>query len=165
MLKTTTLLLLLVLTATIFEAACNQSKNIWSAQAKSPDGKVVANGQAVVRNRGLSIISIVETNVYVQWAGDERSQMLVLNLADGSDAPPDTTVDMRWLGPRHLELTYRGPRAVGFQAVKWAGVDISVRDLTEQEQGTGAAKRKDGSGVTQAPPPFAYQKTESPSSH
>jgi hypothetical protein len=38
---------------------------------------------------------------------------------------------MNWLTPTHLELLYEGsPQSVGFQAVKWADVEISARDLS-----------------------------------
>jgi hypothetical protein len=132
-------LLLLAVSMAIFASGCHSSETIWSAQANSPDGKVVASARADLRNKGLSIISGIDTNVYVNWAGDKRPAMLVLNLADGSDAPADTTVDMKWLTPTHLELTYKGNRSIGFQAVKWAGIDISVRDLS------GAASDTSGS--------------------
>lgn len=56
--------------------------------------------------------------------------MLVLELADASDAPVDTHVDMNWLTPTHLELTYKGNQTVVFQAVKWADIDITVRSLS-----------------------------------
>src|SRR5580698_5158474 len=128
-------LLLLALSPAIFASGCHSTETIWSAQAKSPDGKVVASAQADLRNKGLSIISGIDTNVYVNWAGDKRPPMLVLNLADGSDAPSDITVDMRWLAPTHLELTYKGNRSIGFQALKWAGIDISVRDLSNAASG------------------------------
>jgi len=133
-------LLLLAASVAIFASGCRSSETIWSAQAKSPDGKVVASARADLRNKGLSIISSIDTNVYVNWAGDKRPAMLVLNLADGSDAPADTTVEMKWLTPTHLELTYKGNRSVGFQAVKWAGIDISVRDLSSADANTSGTR-------------------------
>lgn len=35
---------------------------------------------------------------------------------------------MKWLTPTHLEVTYRSPRHLNFQAIKWADIDISLRD-------------------------------------
>jgi len=118
----------LLLCGFCFLFGCQSSRAVWSAQALSPDGKIVATARAVVRNAGLSIISGVDTNVYLNWSKDSRTPALILNLADGSDSPVDTAVQMKWLTPTHLELTYAGNRTVGFQAVKWAGVDISVRN-------------------------------------
>jgi hypothetical protein len=111
-------------------SGCRSSHTIWSSEARSPDGKLVASARTVVRNPGLAIISGVDTDVYLNWSKDSRSPMLILDLADGSDAANDTGVEMKWLTPTHLEVTYRGNRSIGFQAVKWAGVDISVRELT-----------------------------------
>jgi len=43
-----------------------------------------------------------------------------------------TQVDLKlnWLSPTHLEITYRQPASVDFQAIKCGGIDISVRDLS-----------------------------------
>ena len=49
-------------------------------------------------------------------------------LADASDSPADTHVQMTWSTPTQLELMYRGNQTVAFQAVKWANVNISVRE-------------------------------------
>jgi hypothetical protein len=43
---------------------------------------------------------------------------------------------MNWLTPSHLEVTYRQPARLDFQAVKCAGVDISVRDLSGETTNT-----------------------------
>ena len=61
-----------------------------------------------------------------------RTENLILELADGPRKPGDTVVAMKWLTPTHLELAYDGNRApLGFQAVRWAGVDIFVRNLSD----------------------------------
>lgn len=54
----------------------------------------------------------------------------VLELADASDAPVDTQVEMNWLTPSHLELAYKGNQTVVFQAIKCFGIDITVRDVS-----------------------------------
>jgi hypothetical protein len=123
---------LVIFGASLLLSGCGGSQTIWSAESKSPDGMVIATARAVSRNKGLSIISGVETNVYMNWATDKRPPTLILSLADGSDAPRDINVEMKWLNPMHLELKYTGNRVVGFQAVKWAGVDISVRESSSE---------------------------------
>lgn len=154
-----TLLVLLVLSTTFVCSGCNGSETIWSAEAKSPDAKVVAVARANLYNKGLSIISGIETNVYLSWAEDRRSPTLVLSLGDASDAPADTTVDMRWLSPTHLEILFRGNRIVAFQAVQWAGVEISVRDLASESHTSGTVNLRKPKDSLPSPPPFAYQKT------
>jgi len=39
-------------------------------------------------------------------------------------------VEMKWITPTHLDLAYKGQRTLDFQAVKCAGIDISVRDVS-----------------------------------
>jgi hypothetical protein len=38
---------------------------------------------------------------------------------------------MKWLTPTHVEVTYDGRGNLDFQVVKYGGVAISVRDLSE----------------------------------
>jgi hypothetical protein len=52
--------------------------------------------------------------------------MLIFSFSEG---PVDgMQVKMAWLSPTQLELTYEGQHTIDFQAVKCAGVDISVRN-------------------------------------
>jgi len=39
---------------------------------------------------------------------------------------------MKWATPTHLEVMYDGRADLGFQVVKYAGIDISVRDLSSK---------------------------------
>jgi hypothetical protein len=147
-------------------SSCKSSETIWPAEAKSPDGSVVASAQAVVRNKDLSIISGTATNVYLNWVETKPSPMLILSLADGSDSPVDTNVEIKWLSPTHLELTYRGNQTADFQAIKWGDIDISVRDLASEKTQNGTGDFKNGTWDSQLdPPPIAYQKTAAPQSN
>jgi hypothetical protein len=57
--------------------------------------------------------------------------MEILRLSDDYETPSDEiSVDMKWVTPAHLELTYKGHRMLVLQAAKCFGVDISVRDLS-----------------------------------
>src|ERR1700719_3097141 len=78
---------LLFFSACVFMSGCKGSETIWSAESRSPDGKLGASASAVLRNKGLSIISGIDTDVYLNWAADKRASTLILSLADGSDAP------------------------------------------------------------------------------
>jgi len=128
--RTVRVTLLVVTGACFLMSSCKASETIWSAEVKSPDGTIVASARAVLRNKGLSIISGIDTNVYLNWTADKRPPTLILSLADPSDTPDDTKVEMKWLAPTHLELTYSGDRSLVFQAVRWANVEISVRNLS-----------------------------------
>jgi hypothetical protein len=39
---------------------------------------------------------------------------------------------MKWLSPSHLDVSYDGTATVDFQVVKFAGVDISLRDASKE---------------------------------
>jgi hypothetical protein len=119
----------LILGVCIFMPGCKSAETIWSTDSRSPDGNVIASARTVARNKGLSVISGVDTSVSLNWATGSKHPTSILELADGSDAPADTTVEMNWLTPTHLELAYKGNQTVVFQAVKWVGIDITVRDL------------------------------------
>jgi hypothetical protein len=56
--------------------------------------------------------------------------MEILSFSDGLAGPGGMNVGMNWLTPTHLEITYKGHRALDFQAVRCAGIDISVRDVS-----------------------------------
>ncbi len=58
--------------------------------------------------------------------------MLILEFSGGQSESDGMRVGMNWLTPTHLELTYKGQRTIDFQAVKCAGVDVSVRDLSSE---------------------------------
>ena len=144
-------------------SACGGGQAIWSGYARSPDGNVMASARSLVLNGGLSIVTTIETNVYLQGVipVPGSSPTLILQLADATDAPADTRVTMNWLCPTHLELTVSGNQSIVFQAVKWGNIEISVRDLSK------AAIEHENATTTRrvpAPPPFAYQKTNAPQS-
>jgi hypothetical protein len=69
------------------------------------------------------------TRVFLNWAEGSQPTTIILAFAEGPDEPGGMNVEMTWLAPTHLELTYRGHRNLDFQAVKCHGIDISVREL------------------------------------
>ena len=149
---------LLTLAICALMSGCGGSA-IWSAESRSPDGKVLARARTAATSGGLSILSSTDTKVYLKWASGSRTATSVLELADASDAPGDTRVEMNWLTPTHLELTFKGNQTVVFQAIKWFGIDISVRDLSKAAVGN-ENKTRD---LAPTPPAFAYKKTAPPS--
>jgi hypothetical protein len=59
--------------------------------------------------------------------------MEVLGFSVGSLASQsgDLNLTMKWETPSHLDVTYNGHAAtLYFQVAKYAGIDISVRDLS-----------------------------------
>jgi hypothetical protein len=79
-------------------------------------------------NSGFVVPGPPTTFVYLQQTAGSQKAMLVFAFSQG---PPDgMKVNVNWLTPTHLELTYEGQHTIDFQAVKYAGVDISVRNAT-----------------------------------
>jgi hypothetical protein len=131
---------LLVVGLCIFLSGCKGSETIWSAEARSPDGKMIATGRTVAQS-GFGT-GYIGTTVQVNWTQGKQHPVEVLELSDGSEVPPDSTsVEMKWLTPTHLELTYRAPRSLDFQAVKCCGnIDITTRNLSSPASSTSALR-------------------------
>ena len=120
----------LVFGVCIVVSGCKSSGKIWSAEAGSPDGKMLASARADARSGfGTGYIGTV---VYLNWTKGSQPPMEILRLSDDYEMPTEEiSVEMKWLTPTHLELTYSGHRALVLQAAKCEGVDISVRDLSK----------------------------------
>lgn len=118
--------LLLGLVYCFFLVGC-RSAPTWSGESKSPDGKTIATA-STFQDAGF-LAGETQTTVYLNWAIGSQSKTLILAYSDGPTAQ-DMGVDMRWLTPTHLELSYKGQRSLDFQAVKCNGVDITVRNLS-----------------------------------
>jgi len=119
----------LVFGVCIVLSGCRSSNKIWSAEALSPDGNMLASARTDARSGfGTGYIGTV---VYLNWVKGSQPPMEILRLSDDYEMPSEEiSVDMKWLTPTHLELTYKGHRTLVLQASKCEGVDISVRDLS-----------------------------------
>ncbi len=118
----------LVVGVCVLVFGCRGSEKIWSAEARSPDGKMLATARTIAQS-GFGT-GYIGTIVYLNWSKGSQPPMEILGLSGGTEAPGATSVEMKWLTSTHLELTYKSPRTLDFQAVKCDGVDISVRDLS-----------------------------------
>jgi hypothetical protein len=115
---------LLIAAYCISIAGCKATP-IWSSEAKSPDGKTIATA-STFQDAGF-LAGETETTVYLNWPVGSQSKTLIFAYSDGPTAQ-DMAVEMNWLAPSHLELTYKGQRSVDFQAIKCNGIDISIRN-------------------------------------
>jgi hypothetical protein len=110
-------------------SGCKSSEKIWSAEAGSPDGKMLASARTDARS-GFGT-GYVGTVVHLNWTKGSQPPMEILRLSDDYEMPiEEISVEMKWLTPTHLELTYKGHRTLILQAAKCEGVDISVRNLS-----------------------------------
>lgn len=97
----------------------------WSTESRSPDGRMIATAD-VFANGGFASPGPATTLVYLK--GTTRSQKATLIFAFSEGPADGMRVKMAWSSPTQLELMYEGQHTIDFQAVKYAGVDISVRN-------------------------------------
>lgn len=130
----------LIVVAALLAAGCGRGgETIWSTEAKSPDGLWVATGRAD-RHSGPGNASIV-TGVYLQRTNGYGDPEAVLSFFN--DLPPDRggiNLKVDWLTPTHLQVTFNRHPDLDFQVVKYAGLEISIRDapnVAEESQSPG----------------------------
>jgi hypothetical protein len=119
--------LLLLLSVCLALSACEGPRTTWSAESRSPNGRMIATARAD-ETSGIGT-GDPGTSVYLDWTSGSQPTTIILSLL-----PPQrgiTKVGMNWLASRHLELTYSGDVTVDFQAIRCHGVEISVRVLSE----------------------------------
>lgn len=120
----------------------NAAPTVWTAEARSPDGLWLATARTD-QNGGFGSASI-ETEVFLLQANVSQPPIMVLGFSCEGPVPRAYVLDnnanaggtinltMKWVTPSHLDVTYNGHAILNFQAVKCAGVDISVRDLSKE---------------------------------
>ena len=118
---------LLIFGVCVSASSCDGPKTTWSAESRSADGKMVVRARTI-QPSGIGTGNI-GTFVDLNWTNGSQSPTIILAFSDGSDEPGDKNVEMKWVSPTHLDLTYRETRTIDFQAVKAHGIDISVRQL------------------------------------
>jgi hypothetical protein len=116
-----------VLVLTVFGiCGCNLGKPTWTISTKSPDGKFIATANSYI-NSG--------------WGTDSADTEVDLNYTTGSQKPTNVLVlpDVRynstdpallrltWHDSTHLQIDYYGHEEPTFQAIKFAGINISLR--------------------------------------
>lgn len=102
---------------------CSDSAIIWSAESQSPDKHYIASARTE-QFGGLGTAAVF-TAVYLKQS--RQPPAMILSLSNESAYPLGiTAVDMTWITPSHLSIIYRGQATINFQAIKCAGVEISV---------------------------------------
>ena len=114
-----------ILAVCAFVSGCNDSSIVWSGESQSPDKHFVASARTE-QYSGLGTAGVF-TTVYLKQSG--QSPVMILNLSNESAYPLGiTVVNMTWITPSHLSVTYKGHATIDFQAIKCAGVEISVEE-------------------------------------
>jgi hypothetical protein len=116
---------------------------IWEASLPSPDGLWIAAANTI-QNGGFGSASI-DTTVSLRKKDASGSGALVLAFScNGPAARPYVldnkanaggTIDlqMKWLSPSHLDVTYDNDPSLEFQVTKHDGIDISAREVSNQQ--------------------------------
>src|SRR5215467_5335655 len=107
-------------------AGCHNPATVWSTEVRSPDGLWIAIAQRDQFSGPGN--AAVYTTVYLKRTAGRTDPMEIL-LFNENEGPTD--LKMNWLTPSHLEVTYKQPVIIDFQAVKCGGVEISLRDLSD----------------------------------
>lgn len=127
-------ILLLVVGVFASASGCGPA-TIWSAEARSPDGSWLARARTL-ENSGFGTGAFV-TDVYLKRTDASKPPQAILSFwHDSSLASPQSgatiNLTMGWAAPTHLEVTYEGHADLSFEVVKYADIDISVRDLSSK---------------------------------
>lgn len=110
-------------------AFCASPETVWSAKFESPDGNWIGN--ALTKQWAGPGTAAIETNVFLQRAHVSESPKQIVEFDNETVWPKGiTNVELKWLTPSHLEVGYRGRPTITWQVVKFADLDISIRDLS-----------------------------------
>jgi len=126
----------------IFLSGCmgKDERAVWKESLPSPDGAWVASA-TTLQNGGFGSGGI-STTVYLSRAGNGNAPTEVLGFSCDGPIPRPYVLDnvankggsinltMKWSTPAHLEVTFSGHPDLYFQAVKFAGIEISIRNLS-----------------------------------
>jgi hypothetical protein len=118
-------ILVLTISVCTLLGACSNAVTIWSTESPSPDGR----WRAIARTDQYSGPgnAALLTTVYLKPTKGRKDEIEVLLFMQNAKS---IDLKMNWPTPSHLEVTYKQPAEIDFQAIKCGGVDISVRDLS-----------------------------------
>lgn len=123
---------LLLMAGCLLTLGCRRNVDtIWRAEAPSPDGQWLASAQTDQRS-GFGTDGAT-TAVYLRPGNGSRPPVQVLSFSQNEHAQTSLIdLKMNWIDGKHLDVSYKNHPNLDFQAVKYAGVDISVQDLSSQ---------------------------------
>ena len=118
---------MLILAVSVYAllSGCSNVATIWSMEVRSPDGRWIA--RALTEQHSGPGNALLQTTVLLKHTKGPKEPIEVLLFTQDAKS---IDLKMNWLTPSHLEVTYKQPAEIDFQAIKCGGVDISVRDLS-----------------------------------
>lgn len=118
-------MLILTVSVCALLSGCSNVATIWSTEVRSPDGRWLA--MALTEQHSGPGNALLETTVLLKHTKGPKEPIQVLLFTQDARS---IDLKMNWLTPSHLEVTYKQPAVIDFEAIKCGGVDISVRDLS-----------------------------------
>lgn len=153
-------MLVLVVSLCALLSGCSNVATIWSTESRSPDGRWVA--RAVTEQHSGPGNALLQTTVLLKHTKGPKEPIEVLLFTQDAKS---IDLKMSWLTPSHLEVTYKQPAEIDFQAIKCGGVDISVQDVSNGgTTQTSAVDSTNGNLHLEVPIRAARQKTAAPPS-
>jgi hypothetical protein len=136
--------LLCLWTVLIVVTGCDRRRalTVWAAQVPSPDLQWIASADTI-QNGGFGSGGI-STSVYLARAGSRGSPIEVLTFSCDGPIPRPYVLDnvankggsigltMKWITSSHLHVVYEDHPQLAFQAVKLAGIDITLENRSEK---------------------------------
>ena len=137
-------LLCLISVVLVSVTSCGDKRDltVWTAQVPSPDLQWIASADTV-QNGGFGSGGI-STSVYLARDCSRESPIEVLAFSCDGPLPRPYVLDnvankggsigltMKWITPSHLHVVYEGHPQLAFQAVKLAGIDITIENRSEK---------------------------------
>jgi hypothetical protein len=122
--------LLLTMLVMLSVGGCRKGvETIWRAEARSPNGQWLASAQTDQRS-GFGTDGAI-TTLYLTPTNGSRSAVQVLSFSQNEHAQTSLIdLKMQWRDSTHLDVSYRDNPTLDFQAVRYAGIEISIRDLS-----------------------------------
>jgi hypothetical protein len=131
-------------TVFIWITSCGYKRDptVWEEQVPSPDLQWIATADTL-QNGGFGSGGI-STSVYLDRAGSRGSPVEVLTFSCDGPIPRPYLLDnvankggsigltMKWITSSHLHVMYEGHPELAFQAVKFAGIDITIENRSEK---------------------------------
>jgi hypothetical protein len=109
----------------VFLSSCKDYERIRSTESRSPDGQWIA----LVRTDqyGGPGTAGIQSTVSLRQARGRQDTIQIFELSQDA-----VSVDLKlsWLTASHLEISYKQPASVDFEAIKCGGIDISVREIS-----------------------------------
>jgi len=122
--------LLIAVAFVVLGSGCGGPATMWSTEVKSPDGRWLAFARGQQWSGPGN--DYEATSVYLQWA--KRRPTEILEFSD--QYATTVNVKMEWISPSHLNVVYAPSSgstddvSIDFQAIKCAGVDITIQGVS-----------------------------------